>query len=194
MVAVTNPVNAQNIVDRFADYVVATANAGITWGNNAIPFAEWNTVGYGVYWGGSTSGKGIGISGANVGAGGAITASTIYNALVSETNAYSSIRLLRALLFIQGSGGNNGTYGTAGYIYDATAVAYLNPAYYGQSVGAPANNGVVAGQPISYTGLEGFYDILRSSYNTVRGNIATIEVSVCHASCHNSCHSSRSRR
>ena len=86
MATLTNPIEEQNIVDRFADYVVATANAGITWGTNDIPFAEMGTS----YFGGTTSGKSIGITGANISAT-PITASTIYNALVGETNAYKSI-------------------------------------------------------------------------------------------------------
>ena len=52
--ALTDPISRQNIVDRFADYVRATANAGISWGTNAYPFGEWT---HGYLFGGDTNGK-----------------------------------------------------------------------------------------------------------------------------------------
>lgn len=188
MATLTNPIEEQNIVDRFADYVVATANAGITWGTNSVPFTEMPTSNFG----GTTSGKSIGITGANI-YNTPITASTIYNALVSETNAYTSIRNLRAILFVEGPGGNTGTYPTPGIIYDTTAVAYLKSSYL-QSIGSPPNSGVAAGNAISTSNLQLFMTELKGQYNTARANTATIQINVCHASCHSSCHSSRARR
>lgn len=190
MATLTNPIQPQNIVDRFADYVTATAASGITWGTNSVPFGEFPTN----FFGGTTGGRPIGISGGNIGsAGGAITASNIYNVLVNETAAYTSIRLLRALLFVDGGGGNTGSRPTPGYIYDATAVAYMNGDYL-QSVGSPDSAGVTAGNAISAGGLESFFNNLTSTYNITRNNTATVQINVCHASCHNSCHSSRGRR
>jgi hypothetical protein len=188
MATLTSPVRTQNIVDRFADYVTATADSGISWGTNAYPFGEFD----GNNFGGTTSGRPIGISGGNIGSG-VITASNIYNTLVNETAAYTSIRNLRAILFVDGGGGNTGSRPTPGVIYDQTAVAYMNGSYL-QSIGTPANNGVASGNVASATNLESFFNTLRSSYNSARGSTVTIQVNVCHASCHSSCHGSRSRR
>jgi len=188
MATLTNNIEEQNIVDRFADYVVANANSGISWGTNNAPFAEFSTA----YFGGTTSGKSIGISGANIFAS-PITASTIYNALVAETNTYTRIRNLRALLFVEGAGGNTGTRPTPGYVYDATAVANMNTGYL-QSVGSPSNAGVASGQLIIASNLESFFYNLYIAYVNARANTVTIQINVCHASCHSSCHGSRSRR
>jgi hypothetical protein len=190
MATLTNPIQPQNIVDRFADYVTVNADSGISWGTNAYPFGEFD----GNYFGGTTAGRPIGISGGNIGsAGGAIVASNIYNTLVNETTAYTSIRLLRALLFVDGGGGNTGSRPTPGYIYDATAVAYMNGSYL-QGIGSPDSAGVVAGNPVFAGNLESFFNNLYVSYIGARNNTTTVQINVCHASCHSSCHSSRGRR
>jgi hypothetical protein len=100
---------------------------------------------------------------------------------------------LRALLFVGGGGGNTGSRPTPGYIYDATAIAYMNTSYL-QSIGSPDNAGIVAGNPVTASGLESFFTNLTSSYNAARATTATVQINVCHASCHSSCHSSRGRR
>jgi len=190
MATLTNPIQPQNIVDRFADYVTATADSGIVWGTNNYPFGEFDPA----YFGGSTAGRPIGISGGNIGsAGGSITASNIYNTLVNETAAYTSIRNLQAILFVDGSGGNTGSRPTPGVIFDQTAVSYLNSSYL-QSVGSPGNAGVSAGNAVTTSGLESFFGNLTSAYNGTRVNTTTVQINVCHASCHSSCHSSRGRR
>ena len=190
MATLNNPINPQNIVDRFADYAVATANSGISWGTNAYPFAEWT---YGAEFGGTTAGKTIGITGSNIDAvGNVINAANIYNTLLAETATYTNIRNLRALLFVDGGGGNTGTRGTPGYIFDVTAKAHFNTAYR-QSIGAGASD-VVSGSTATAAGLETYFDNLRTSYNTARANTITLQVNVCHASCHNACHGSRGRR
>lgn len=186
--SLVNPIEEQNIVNRFSDYVVVNANSGISWGTNAVPFSEFPTS----YFGGQTGGKAIGISGANISTS-PITASTIYNVLVAETNTYTRIRNLRALLFVEGGGGNTGSRPTPGYIYDATAVANMNTNYL-QSIGSPSNAGVTSGSKIFASGLESFFNNLRLSYLSARANTTTIQINVCHASCHSSCHGSRSRR
>jgi len=181
MATLTNNINPQNIVDRFADYVTATASAGITWGTNAKPFSQFDAG----YLGGTTAGRPIGISGGNISAvGGTITASAIYNTLVNETAQYTSIRSLRAILHLTGSGNQ----------FDQTAIAYMSYGSYGQSIGSPANAGVSAGSTITSSGLESLFNNLRSSYNTARAATTTITVTVCHTSCHSSCHGSRGRR
>lgn len=190
MASLTNPIQSQNIVDRFADYVTATADSGISWGTNSVPFGEFPTS----YFGGTTSGRPIGINGSNIGsAGGSIIASNIYNTLVTETTAYTSIRYLQAILFVGGSGGNTGSRPTPGVIYNNTAIAYMNSSYT-QSIGSPDNAGVAAGNSIIASGLEQFFSNLTASYNTARAVTTTVQINVCHASCHSSCHSSRGRR
>jgi hypothetical protein len=189
MAQLTNPIVSQNIVDRFADYVVSTANSGISWGTNAKPFSEMSSD----FFGGTTAGRGIAINGNSVGAPGTnITASGIYNTLLNETIGYSNIRLMRALLFVTGGGGNTGSRPTQGYIYDSTAVAHLSTNYR-QGLSPNASN-VSFGNTITAGGLEQLFDNMRAAYNSARSSTATIQVDVCHASCHSSCHSSRGRR
>ena len=188
--SLTNPINPQNIVDRYSAYVTATANSGISWGTNAFPFGEFN----GAEFGGTTGGRGIGISGGNIASvGSIISASGIYNTLVTETATYTNIRNLRALLFVDGEGGNIGSRPTPGYVYDWTAVAHMNTNYR-QGIGSPSGSNLGAGNVITAGGLETFFDTLRSAYNSARAATHTIQVNVCHAACHNACHSSRSRR
>jgi len=190
MASLTSPITTQNIVDRFADYVRDTANANISWGTNSVPFSEMSTS----YFGGTTTGKTIGITGSTIGAtGDIITASQVYNVLLAETKVYTSIRNLRAILFVDGGGGNTGSRPTPGTIYDSTAVAYLNTGYQDTSI-APSTDGAQAATTVSELGLETLFGNMRNAYNTVRGNTVTVQINVCHASCHSSCHGSRGRR
>lgn len=191
MASLDNPINPQNIVDRYADWVTATVNSGISWGTNAYPFGEWDK---GAEFGGTTGGRGIGIGGSSIASIGTdITAANIYNVLVAETASYTNIRYLRALLFVDGGGGNTGSRPTPGYIYDGTAVAHMN-ANYRQGIGTPSASNVSAGNDVTSSGLETFFSNLRDAYNSARVNTVTLQTNVCHASCHSSCHSSRGRR
>ena len=190
MATLTNPIAPQNIIDRFADYVVASANTGIVWYNNgpgaiSEPFAEFNQDLLG-----GSGGKAIEISGAGL-PGTRITASVIYNALVGETARYTRIRRLNAKLLITTGPGNKTREATDAK--DLTQVAHLSAAYQAD-IGTPANNGVAAGQRVTSVGLEGFFNNLRTSYTTARNTSVEISVSVCHSSCHSSCHGSRGRR
>ena len=195
MATLNNPVNNQNIIDRFADYVVSSANSGIVWGTNSVPFPEMDVANFG----GDTNGRAISISGPSIGATGTvITASTIYNTLVAQTNAYTSIRNMRAILFVESTAPVNGLYNTGtrptpGVIFDATQKSFLNADRL-QSIGAPGNQGVASGQVIDDGTLENFFNALRSEYLNRVANVETIQVNVCHASCHSSCHNSRGRR
>lgn len=191
MASLTEPVNKQNIVDRFSDYVVATANSGISWGTNAYPFGEWDKGGE---FGGGNGGKGIEINGDSIGTNGAseITADNIFNTLRDETYRYTRIRNLRALLYVDGGGGNTGSRPNAGYVYDGTAVAHFNNNYL-QGI-SPGRSDVSGSNTITSSGLESLFDTLRSTYNSTRGNTVQLQTNVCHASCHSSCHSSRGRR
>lgn len=190
MATLNNPVNPQNIIDRFVDYVTVTANTGIVWGTDVSPFPEFDTLNFG----GTTTGKPIGVTGTNIGSvGDNITALNIYNTLVNETAAYTNIRNLQAILFVDGEGGNIGTRPTAGVVFDETSVAYLSSTYL-QSVGSPVDAGVSSGSDITVSALESFFTNLQTAYNTARDTTQTIQVNVCHASCHSSCHGSRGRR
>ena len=195
MATLTDPIDAQEIVDRYADYVTATANSGIVWGTNSNPtHSDGTEVLSDSYFGGSTSGRGIGVNDGNLGGQGAvITASSIYNTLVSETNAYSAIRSTQARLNVTGGGGNTGSRPSPGIIYDQTNIAHLSNSY-AQDIGSPSDNGVNSTSLITDNGLEGLFATLRTSYNTARGTTVQITTDVCHASCHSSCHGSRGRR
>lgn len=214
MAALNNPIKAQDIVDRFADYVVATANSGIVWATNANPTADTSPVS-GVTaiveiipdsdLGGTTAGRSIGISGADLGSQGSlITGQTIYNQLVAETNRYGRIRLLRLTFAVTGMGGNNGTRlrntaqdtsRTEIRIFDQTQIVHGNAAFQlNITIGNSSSQSIATGFTASATNLETFFDNLKNAYLTVRNTQSVANASLCHASCHSSCHSARGRR
>jgi hypothetical protein len=188
MVTLTSPIAKQNIVDRFADYVVADANAGIVWGTNAKPFVEMSST----HFGGTTAGKTISITGASLGT--VIDASTLYSVLVAETNLYTAIRMCQAELFVDGTGGNSGTEPIEGTIYSNTQMAYLSTAYDQVVTPTIPANGSVAGGKVFSAGLETEFFNMRASYQTASLVTQLIVTTICHASCHSSCHGARGRR
>jgi hypothetical protein len=202
MASLNNPVGSSNLVQRFNDFVAATANANIEWGTDSKPFDEMPNSSFG----GSTSG--MGDTTGNLNLTGEITASTLVSAFTNATKRYTRIRRLRARLNVLGDGGNRGTRPTKGIVYDETAVAHLNSSYE-QNPGYIAESGVISGELISRANFQGgavfvppstalaytgFFNECRAKYETLRQNRATITIDVCHASCHSSCHSSRIRR
>ena len=190
MATLTNPITAQNIVDRYADFVTTTANESIVWGTNALPFAEMPPTNFG----GTTAGKAISTTGSNiVGTNSEISAAKIYDTLLAETATYTRIRKLRAILFVNGAGGNTGTRNTAGTIFDQTQKSNLSTAYL-QTLGSVSTSGVTAGELISSANLETLFTNMRIAYTAAFNATATIQINVCHASCHSSCHNSRGRR
>jgi len=187
----TNNISRQNIVNRFADYVRGAANSGISWGTNAYPFNEFSALA-GVF-GGTTAGKPIEINGNNLGAANTIAnAQTVYNVLIDETFRYTRIRLMQAVLFVGGGGGNTGSRPTPGVVYNQTAVAHMNSSFQ-QSVSASRFD-VFAGNVMRRVGTAQMFDSMRANYNVRRGQSSYQQVNVCHASCHFNCHNSRSRR
>jgi hypothetical protein len=186
----TDNINAQNVVNRFADYVRATANAGISWGTNSYPFGEFSA-NAGIF-GGDTNGKGIEISGGNINSNN-INAQTVYNVLIEETRRYTRIRLLRAVLFVDGGGGNTGSRPTPGVVYDGTAVAHLNANYQAGSLSAGRDD-VFANNVMRRQGTANMFSNMRAAYQAIRGQSIYSQVNVCHASCHSNCHGSRGRR
>jgi hypothetical protein len=197
MATLTNNVNAQNIIDRFADYVAATANSGIVWGTNALPFPECPPG----YFGGTTAGRTIAISGNGPigGTGVTITASIILATLLAETYQFTKIRNFHARLTVTGGGGNTPAgphYDGPGTVFDQTQKSHLT-----QPLPIDTNS-IVAGdvyvnKKITTAGLEDLFDRLRALYNSrINYTIGTVyaDISVCHGNCHSSCHGSRSRR
>jgi hypothetical protein len=190
MATLTNPITAQNIVDRYADFVTASANENIIWGTNALPFSEMPSANFG----GTTAGKTITKTGTDIlGTNSEISAAKIYDTLLAETATYTRIRKLRAILFVDGPGGNTGTRANPGAIFDETQKSNLNTSYL-QTLGIVSTSGVTAGELISSANLETLFFNMRSAYRLLRDATTTIQINVCHASCHSSCHNSRGRR
>ena len=188
MATLSGNIRPQNIVDRYADFVTATANSGVTWWRENKPFAEFdgNILNSG-------SSRSIGINGANIDPAGVnITPNNIYNTLLAETATYTNIRNLRALLFVDGGGGNTGSRPTAGFVFDGTAKSHFTTAYR-QTLPA-VTQGIATGQDITVANLEALFGRMRNAYNDRAAQTVTIQVNVCHASCHSSCHGSRGRR
>lgn len=183
-------ITPQNLVDYYREFVVDVANSNIAWANNAEPFGEFDEN----LLSGTTSGRAIGISGSNVGsAGNLIDASDIYDVVLAETAQYTRIRNLRALLFVDGGGGNTGSRPNPGYIFDETRKAYMNTSYL-QSLASISAGNVATDNTITASSLETLFTALRVEYEAKQTNTVTIQVNVCHASCHSSCHGSRGRR
>lgn len=190
MVTLNNPINSQNVVDRFKDFVTDIVNTNVSWGTGSKPFPEMPDETFN----GSITGSSISIVGDSIGALGTnITASNIVNTLLAETALYTNIRNLRAILFVDGLGGNSGTRTTEGIVFDQTKVANLATTYR-QTLNSVSTSNNSSGNIVYSSNLETFFTNLQTEYNTTRSNIVTIQVNVCHASCHSSCHSNRGRR
>ena len=193
MATLNNPINAQNIVDRFADFVTTTANASILWGTDDRPFPEFvstrpefNNVDP---LGGTKAGRAIGISAPNGTFNGTpITASTIYDLLVAETKTYTGIRSLNAIKNLAGDGG------AVTEVFNQTKKAYTSYTQPSITIGSATSLGIVAGQPVTSAGLEAFFTALQTAYTAKRDTEIKLTVLVCHSSCHSSCHASRIRR
>ena len=196
MATLTNNIRAQNIIDRFADYVVATANAGIVWGTNAVPFPEFPTS----YFGGTTAGQTIAINGTGT-TGAIIKADDVFTLLLTETFRYTNIKNLTAILNVTGGGGNTGSRGSPGIVFNQTSKAHMAAVYRLTYQSTAVSRTAAAGegdinalQIIKATGLEAFFQRLLDGWIIARNAATTIQIDVCHASCHSNCHGSRSRR
>jgi hypothetical protein len=187
MAELSGNINPQNITARWVDFVHATANADLTWNRGNLPFAEFDANYFLI------GNRSLNLNGSEIAAlGNPITPNQIYNTLLSETATYTNLRNLRALLNVEGDGGNTGSRPTAGIVYDATAKAHFTIDYR-QELGA-VTQGIAVGQTVTVTGLEELFDRLKTAYVNASVNTVTIQVNVCHASCHSSCHGSRGRR
>lgn len=162
-------------------------------GVSSYPFAEFS---HGSIFGGPTSGKVLQISGSNIVGTDLdeIQAQSIYDVLIEETARYTKIRNMRAILFVDGAGGNTGSRPTPGVVFDQTAVAHMNDSYLQGPVSATRED-VFSGNKITAGGLEVMFSNMRAAYNEKRAiSAGTWQTNVCHASCHSSCHGSRGRR
>jgi hypothetical protein len=187
MAELSGNISPQNIVDRYADFVTATATANLAWNRENLPFGEFDANYF------NSGNRSIGITGGNVdSAGQNITPGNIYNALLTETATYTNLRNLRALLVVDGGGGNTGSRPNPGTIFDETRKAHFTTDYR-QSLNT-VTQGIAAGQDITVANLEALFGRLRDAYTDQAVNTVTVQVNVCHASCHSSCHSSRGRR
>lgn len=192
--AISNPITAQGIVDRFAAYVVATANAGIVYHSGNLPFPEYrqdNPFGTPIITRlGSSAGLTIQIDGSDITPDdNIITAANIYSELLAETNRYTKIRNGKFNLII-GTGSGNRTR-PASDAKTLTGKAHFADDRQEEAIDTPSNI-PVANTVINDTSLEAFFTSLRDNYSAT--STKTVNRTVCHSSCHSSCHGSRGRR
>jgi hypothetical protein len=181
MISTDVTITPDNLVAYYKAFVVdAYCNDRISWASNSYPHGYFD----GSYLDGSTAGRSISITGANVGTqGNLIDASDIYDALVGETAKYTVIRNMRVILYLSGSG----------TIFDSTAKSYMSSGYL-QSYSSPDNAGVVTDNTITASQLEALFSNLRENWASLANNVVTVSQTICHSSCHSNCHSSRGRR
>jgi hypothetical protein len=185
--SLTGNITPQSIVNRYADFVTATALSNLTWNKETLPFAEFDPIDL------NSGTRTIGITGSNIDvAGNNITPNNIYTTLLTETATYTNLRNLRAILFVQGGGGNTGSRPTPGIVFDSTAKAHFTTAF--RQALDPVAQGIATGQDITASNLESLFGRLRDAYINKSVDTVTVTVTVCHASCHSSCHGSRGRR
>ena len=190
-----------DIVSNFNTYVKSTANTGIVWYANNKPFTDFDS---GTYLTGTIAGMTSNLDTTDL-PGSTINALDIYNALLTETNRYTSIRKMRARLNVTGNG-NTYTTGssspancTKGIIYDETEKAYMPDGYNTSVISSVSKHGTTAGSKIydgagAEDGLDDLYSAMKTAYIAKHDIVYTVTVSVCHCSCHSNCHGSRGRR
>jgi hypothetical protein len=187
MAALDGNITPQNIVDRYVDFVHATATGSLSWNKENLPFVEFDANYF------ESGNRAVNITGANVDtAGNLVTPNNIYNTLLAETATYTNLRNVRAILFVDGDGGNIGSRPTQGIVSDSTAKAHFTTGYR-QTLDA-VTQGIAEGQTVTAAGLEELFTRLRTAYSDKADVSFDIQVNVCHASCHSSCHGSRGRR
>ena len=202
MATLSGNINPQNIVDRYVDFVHATATSNVAWNLENLPFPEFGDQAS-LYF--SSGNRAVAINGSNVDTvGNLVTPNNIYNALILETYNYTNLRNLRAILSVGGGGGNTGSRPSPGVVFDETRKAHLLTNYRQwlgplPLFGYDANDASIpssfrTGQTVTAAGLEDLFDRMRTAYTNVQVSTIPFEQSVCHASCHSSCHGSRGRR
>lgn len=214
MATLNDPVNVQEIIDRFKDFVDATANSGIEWGTDVKPFPELTDADAAILFGGTTNeGRSNTLTDEKINKNNVVSAQDIIDALLAETTAFTRIRNIQIILNVTGGGGNTGTRPVAGPVPSTTIPkkAILSEAYIKELSRAdlPSELKATQGTIISVESLEELFEALKTAYlneTTKPGTSPTAAgatpevgnnpyiVSVCHASCHSSCHGSRGRR
>jgi len=185
MATLTNPIRKQNVVDRFADFVVSHNNGQIVWGTNNKPFSQMPD---GVY-GGATSGRAIGITGTSI-PGSTIDSSDLIATLEGEAFEYTKIRKQRARLLTQTSGTGEAN---PRIDFNDTQVAYLTDTERLVLDGIDAST-VEEDDLVSVVGLETYFSDLQREMNEKRDIVKNEDFTRCHSSCHSNCHGSRGRR
>ena len=185
MATLTNPIRKQNLVDRFEDFVVTHNNNQIVWGTNNKPFTQMPDAVYG----GTTSGRAIGITGASI-PGTTIDSSDLIATLEAEAFEYTKIRKQRARLLMQTSGTGEANPRVD---FNQTNVAYLTNAERIALDGIDAST-VEPDDLVSVTGIETYFSDLQREMNEKRDTVKNEDFTRCHSSCHSNCHGSRGRR
>lgn len=200
MVSLTNPIEDNNLWQRFKDYVAGAANQGILWGTNNVPFPEFLTP-VSAFFGGTTAGwDGAGtapsVTNQTIGAVG------LYTYFATLTFYWSRIKKFRIRISVNTNGGAPWNQSVSGpyyspFSFDQTSVAHLASAYQSpvDISRVPGGQGpIIPTNRIRDEDIEDFFNRCRQLYYILREEVADYQAAVCHASCHSSCHNSRSRR
>lgn len=177
-----NNVLNTDIFNKFAEIVVAAANAGIVYGTNSYHFSDQDAAVISNY-GGATTGLAQGAT--NIAVGDTITGLTILNYILAQARSYTRIRNMNVTRNVTG-----GSSETRSGITHTTVVQ--SPTQFGISSDSTR---FLTGTNVTATELTSFFNEVRDRYNTVRNNYSIdASFTVCHVSCHSSCHGSRGRR
>lgn len=179
MASIQNPVNRQNVIDRFRDWVTNYVNSGIVWGSNNWPHGYVDLSGY---FGGTTGGLADNLSTGNFPST-RVTAAEVYIALEDVT--FQMTRMRYGRFRVVRSGDN-------AVLFDSTNYTHFNANYRGGL--AIIRNRPAGGNRISVGAIEDYFYSLRQSFENIRNSVVFVENVVCHSSCHVSCHASRGRR
>lgn len=177
---VSNPVSRADVIQRFRDWVTYVVNSGITWGTNNVPHANFDVNRFG----GTTAGMDDNLTVPASFPSDPSAAAEVVSALETAAYNFTRIRLVRAVLVVDGD---------LGYVAsDQTAVGHLNNTYRGSL-------NIIRNRPASTAlkhgaNMEDYLSSLRDSYNSIRNSSVYFEDHICHSSCHSSCHGSRGRR
>jgi hypothetical protein len=135
MTTLNNPIESQNLIDRFADFVTTVVNGSATndpadniiWAADTKPFADFDG---NLLTGNLADPITLSIGANNLGGSGAvINANTINRVLLGQLAIYTNVRKLRAILNVTGGGGNTGSYASPGVFSDQTGKAKMNNSY-----------------------------------------------------------------
>lgn len=218
--ALTSPIDADQIVAEFETRVVDKMNNLIYWAKDHRPY--YGTVELAAEGSFETNltGRPIGISGSQLSD--PVDASQIYAIFMAEAKQYTFIKLTHITLDVTVSDDDNlgnhgppadpkdynrdrGPIGDPGTVFDHTHVAaiskqFLVDNHYSTVLSDNyAMNDVSSGDvnkdsEITAASLEDLFDNLYAKLYERGSNVMEIALSSCHANCHDSCHSSRGRR